>query len=152
LTQTLTLPYTRFRSHPSPAFPNRRSVDRPAIETSIGYQGRIFPSPFFSIIDSGADTCVFPAVVGSLIGIDVKSGVPETSVGVVGSGVTYYHWVTVYVWIQGREYHFDCYAGFLEGLNQMGFGLLGHHGFFDLFESVTLDSKRGMVELKVNGP
>lgn len=72
--------------------------------------------------------------------------------GVVGGGIVYYHPIKVYVGIQGNWYHFDCYAGFLEGLDQMGFGLLGRHGFFDLFESVSLDNKRTTVELKIDVP
>jgi len=55
LTKTITFPYTRFPARPSPAFPNRTFVDRPALATTIEYQGRLFPSRFFSIIDSGAD-------------------------------------------------------------------------------------------------
>lgn len=71
---------------------------------------------------------------------------------VAGGGATYYHQIKVHVQSQGQTWHFDCYAGFLDGLDQFGFGLLGHHGFLDLFESVTLDSKRGMVELKIDAP
>lgn len=54
--------------------------------------------------------------------------------------------------INGEVYEFSCYAGFEERINQLGMGLLGHHGFFSLCESVTLDSKRKMVELKINEP
>lgn len=72
--------------------------------------------------------------------------------GVAGGGVTYYHQIKVYMQIQGQTWHFDCYAGFLDGLDQFGFGLLGHHGFFNLFESVTLDNKKKVVELKVEIP
>jgi len=55
----------------------------------------------------------------------------------------------VHVRIQQRWVKFNCYAGFLDGLNQLGFGLLGHHGFFDLFEAVTLDSKRKLILLSL---
>lgn len=77
----------------------------------------MFPSRFFSIIDSGADSCVFPATIGAQMGINVNSGKPEGTVGVVGGGIVYYHPVKVYVDIQGNSYRFDCYAGFLDGLD-----------------------------------
>jgi hypothetical protein len=37
-------------------------------------------------------------------------------------------------------------------LDQFGFGLLGHQGFFSLFEAITLDSKNKIVELKFDEP
>lgn len=150
--RTITFPYIRFPAYPTDAFPVRTFIERPALQTTIEYQGKVFPNFFFSIIDSGADSCVFPSVIGRQIGIDIYSGRSEATVGVAGSGTTFYHSVTVHVSIQGQLYHFDCYAGFLDGLDQFGFGLLGHHGFFNLFESVTLDSKKKFVELKVEIP
>ena len=70
-------------------------------------QGKVFPNFFFSIIDSGADSCVFPSIIGRQIGIDIYSGRSEATVGVAGSGTTFYHSVTVHVSIQGQLYHFD---------------------------------------------
>lgn len=150
--QTISFPYVRFPAIPSPTFPNRTFVDRPALETMIEYNGVVFPRLFFSIIDSGADSCVFPSAFGKQIGIDIKSGPSESTTGVTGPGDAFYHSVKVYVRIQGNMYEFDCYAGFMDGLDQVGIGLLGHHGFFSLFESVTLDSKNRTVELKVDVP
>jgi len=150
--RSVSFPYIRFPALPSPAFPTRISVDRPALETRIEYQGTIFPLSFFSIIASGADSCVFPSLLGKQIGIDIKSGLSEGTMGVAGSGTTYYHSIRVYVSIQGSWYQFDCFAGFMDEMDQFGMGLLGHHGFFSLFESVTLDSRKKIVELKIDVP
>lgn len=87
--------------------------------------------------------------MGSLAGVNVQSGNADLVVGAVGSGVTYYHNVRIHIQIQGRWVPFVCYAGFLDGLNQFGAGLLGHNGFFDLFESIVFDTINGTVELKL---
>jgi hypothetical protein len=149
---SFSFPYIRFPAVPTPTFPARNFVDRPALETRIEYQGTIFPLSFFSIIDSGADSCVFPSLVGEQIGIDIKTGLSEGTMGVAGSGITYYHSIKVWISIQGNWYHFDCFAGFMDEMDQFGMGLLGHHGFFSLFDSVTLDSKKKIVELKIDIP
>ena len=49
--------------------------------------------------------------------------------------------------LQGKWYNFDCYAGFMTELDGLGMGLLGHHGFFQLFDYITLDSKNKVVTL-----
>lgn len=150
--KTITFPYTRFPAAPSAAFPNRTYIDRPALETTVQFGSKTFPRSFFAIIDSGADSCVFPAAIGRQIGIDIRSGSTESTMGATGAGQTYYHRVKVYIRIQGKLYSFDCYAGFMYELDQFGFGLLGRHGFFSLFESITLDSKNKRVELKFDEP
>lgn len=146
MSATITLRYTRFPALPSPAFPSRTHIDRPVLATRIEVGGIISP-PFYSIIDSGADSCVFPSVIGQQVGINIYSGRAELSIGAAGGGSAYYHPIQVHVRIDQQWAKFDCYAGFLDGLNQLGFGLLGHHGFFDLFESVALDSKRKLIVL-----
>ncbi len=150
--RSITFSYTRFPAIPSPIFPNRTYIERPAVQTTIEYQGQLFPQLFFSIIDSGADKCTFPSIFGTKIGINVHAGGQDLTVGTGGSEVIYYHPIKVYVQIQGNTYSFECFGGFLDSLDQLGYGLLGHRGFFDLFESVMLDSKRKIVELKVDDP
>lgn len=149
--RTITLPYVRFPALNSPAFPLRTFVDRPAIATKIECQGSLSVA-FYSIIDSGADSCTFPSVIGRQIGMNISSGMSETTMGAAGSGVTYYHSIKVHVEIKGKWVSFNCFGGFLDGLDQIGFGLLGHKGFFNLFESVSLDSKNGRIKLAVNVP
>ncbi len=149
--QSISFPYIRLPSIPSPAFPNRTFVDCPALITNIEYRGKVFPQNFYSIIDSGADHCAFPSTIGSHVGIDVPSGPSDRTTGVAGTDITYYHQVKIWFQINQDWYHFDCYAGFLRGLDQIGMGLLGRHGFFDLLESITLDNKR-TVELRLDIP
>jgi len=85
--RTIIIPYTRFPSAPSQAFPNRHYVDRPALETQIEFQGQKSPQ-FYSIIDSGADSSVFPSAFGRLVGINISTDKPDLTMGVGGSGTT----------------------------------------------------------------
>ena len=149
--QTLVEPYTRFPLQPTPAFPNATYVDRPALLTSIKYQGNSLSTNFYSLVDSGADNCYFPAQFAPLVGINLTSGKLAQVVG-IGSGNTYYHDITISVEVGGQVYSFDCYAGFMTELDAMGAGLLGHNGFFNLFKSITFDVVNGSVEFKVDMP
>ena len=148
---TLVEPYLRFPRTPSPAFPTLAYTERPALTTFIEYQGKSPQQTFFSIIDSGADNCIFPAKFGQLVGINITSGPTEGSRG-IGSGTTYYHNVRVWVMVGGKFYHFNCYAGFMVELDQTGVGFLGRRGFFNLFQSITFDPSNSLVEFKVNIP
>lgn len=144
----LQLPYTKFPAIPSPAFPTQTSVHRPALPLALGYGGAATQFRFLSIIDSGADHCVFPAIYGRQIGINIESGPTVFSNGVAGGSVAYFHNVKVAFAIQGTPYAFDCFAGFMPSMDQLGIGLLGHHGFFALFNRVTFNCAANVVELE----
>ena len=49
-----------------------RNVIRPIIPVTLKYKGKTIS--YEALIDSGADTCVFPAEIGELVGIDIKTG------------------------------------------------------------------------------
>ncbi len=65
----------------------------------------------------------------------------------IGDDVSYFHTVKVSVVVGQRRYFFDCYAGFMYALDRIGIGLLGRHGFFELFESVTFQHDAKVVQL-----
>ena len=153
MSQTLTIRYTELPVPPSEAFPNVQKRDYPVLPVALSFQGKATPFTFFSIIDSGADNCIFPAIVGRSIGIPIEAGAKLLTTGVTGGGLTYFHQVQVVFELDGKRYHFDCYAGFMPSLDQVGVGLLGRHGFFDLFETVAFNNTARLVELTVRqGP
>ena len=90
---------------------------------------------------------MFPAQFGEKIGISIRQGKLQSATGITGSDLAYFHAVVVYVELNGKGYKFDCYAGFMYSLDPVGFGLLGRHGFFELFESVTFKHNTNAVEL-----
>jgi len=121
--------------------------DYPLVKVALFHQGKVPDFDFYAVIDSGADHCSFPAIFGDRVGIPITSGKKAVTVGATGSGDSYYHNVHVGVLVQGNPYGFDCYAAFMPGLNDMGIGLLGRCGFFDLFKTVAFHTADRVVEL-----
>jgi hypothetical protein len=120
------------------------------VKTVLECNSKRLPFAFLSVIDSGADYCTFPAAFGEVIGIDVTSGKWQHTQGIAGGDKTYFHMVKVWVEIGGQPYSFDCWAGFMYSLTSVG--LLGRHGFFGLFESVTFKHEAQVVELVPRQP
>jgi len=89
---------------------------------------------------------MFPAQFGEKVGIPIRGGKLQATAG-IGDDIAYFHSVKVYVEIEGKPYYFDCYAGFMYSLDRIGVGLLGRHGFFELFESVNFKHTAKVVEL-----
>ena len=149
------LPYTELAIPPSEAFPQGVKVDYPLIPVFLNYQGKGSSSWFLSIIDSGADNCVFPAIFGRQAGIPIEAGAKMPTIGATGAGWAYFHDVNISLDVRGSYYNFNCRAGFMPDLDLAGYGLLGRQGFFSLFEKVAFDSKARLVELtaaKINPP
>lgn len=121
-------------------------MSRPQVHTFLEYQGRKLEFVFPSVIDSGADYCMFPAQFGERIGVPIREGKAQATAG-IGDDIGYFHTVKVFVVVGERRYFFDCYAGFMYSLDRIGIGLLGRHGFFELFESVMFKHDAKVIEL-----
>lgn len=89
-------------------------------------------------LDSGADSCAFPISFAALLGLDVLK-LPMALTAGVGSSLnnTYYAWLDIDL---GRGIRFRSFAGFTDGLEKHGIGLLGQEGFFE-FYNVRLSHK-----------
>ena len=147
MSDVLLIPYTPLAIPSCDAFPKGELRDYPVVPAALYYQN--LAVDFYAVIDSGADHCMFPSIFGQRVGIQVQTGKRSITAGATGVGETYYHQVHVGVSIQGKPYGFDCYAGFTDGMNGIGIGLLGRCGFFDLFEKVAFNTSTRMVELTV---
>ena len=90
---------------------------------------------------------MFPAQFGEKIGMPIRQGKLQSATGITGSDLAYFHAVVVYVEINGKGYKFNCYGGVMYSLDPIGLGLLGRHGFFELFASVTSKHNAHVVEL-----
>jgi hypothetical protein len=79
--------------------------------------------------DSGADACLFPLSLALLLELDVLN-LPKAITGGVGSqtNVTYYDTITIDL---GSGIRFSAFVGFTQGMDPIGFGLLGQAGFFE---------------------
>ena len=121
----------------------------PRLSTVLEWNGIRTKFSFPSVVDSGADYCVFPASFGERLGIDVKNGKPAKMSGFGGGGQCFYHKVNVLVMIENKIWRFECFAGFSELMNDLGIGLLGRHGFFELFEEIIFDQRSKLFKLKL---
>ena len=133
--------YRKFPSDPSEAFPKRKSVTRPVIPIIIINGDKKIT--YLTLIDSGADLCIFHAEIGEQIGINVERGKKLTFNGITKEELTaYFH--DVKIGVGGYEY--ECYAGFSSDIGNMPYGILGQKGFFNLF-NVVFDYNKERVEI-----
>ena len=142
----IVIPYTVIPCHPTSAFPDQKIVSRPQVPTFLECGGKRLEIFFPSVIDSGADYCMFPAQFGEMIGIPIREGKEQATRG-IGHDTAYFHFVKVFAVVGKTRYYFNCYAGFMYSLDAIGMGLLGRHGFFELFEAVTFKQNLQIVEL-----
>jgi len=106
---------------------------------------------FPSVVDSGADYCIFPLEFGERLGIDFKNLQSSPASGFGGGGHCFYHKINVLVVVENLGLKFECFAGFSDQMDKLGIGLLGRHGFFELFEEVIFDQRNRVFKLKVPG-
>jgi hypothetical protein len=122
--------YIPFPLTPTEAHPNATVAYRPVaaatITASTGEQIRWLVLP-----DSGADGCMFPLSLARLLKLDVPKLAQEVTGG-VGSqnNITYYDTLSIDL---GNGIAFSVYAGFTEGMDAVGLGLIGQEGFFESF-------------------
>ncbi len=141
-----TVPYTEL----TPLPPARGIMYSPRLLTALEWKNVRNKFFFQSVVDSGADYCVFPASFGEKIGIDIKRGKPTPMSGFGGKGQCFYHRVKALVVISKQIWRFECFAGFSEQMNGLGIGLLGRHGFFELFSEVVFDQQNKIFKLRLS--
>ena len=116
--------YQKIRAKESEAFPGRKFILRPIIPVILEYKNK--KVGYKAIIDSGADYNIFHAVIGEILGLDVKSGKKENFGGISGDKLTaYFHLVNAE--IGGWKYKLSC--GFSYDIPPFGYGVVGQKGF-----------------------
>jgi hypothetical protein len=94
-------------------------------------------------LDSGADSCVFPALFATALGIDLLTLKRNVTGGVGSSGnVTYYTDLEISL---GSGIQFKSNVGFTAALDAQGMGLLGQTGFFEFYNVTFLQKQRKFV-------
>ena len=142
----ITVPYQKIQIPPRGDLP-AKTVYAPILKTALLHKNRE-PFYFDSIVDSGADFCVFPANLGELAGFNVLGGKNVITSGVGGKEMLYFHKVKLEVIIKDEPWTFECQAGFSTKMNARGVGFLGRDGFFDLFQEIAFSQKVKMFRLK----
>lgn len=124
-----------------------KTVIRPIIPITISHKNKSVR--YDALIDSGADFCILPAELGEYIEIEIKKGIKENFGGIQkqkdcdNRPVAYIHEIILEV----GGYKNRMMIGFSYDIAQLGCGILGQKGFFNLF-NVSFDYRRGEVELK----
>jgi len=149
VTQTFHLPYTKILTKPSEALPERVVILRPMLSVWLSHGDKKIHT--LALLDSGADDCLFPALLGREIGLNVEEGKKQFFSGVGSAGnVSYFHKVKIAFKLNEHPFEFECHAGFSTAMDLVKFGLLGRYGFFDLFKRVSFDSENLLVEITTN--
>jgi len=101
---------------------------RPAIKVLLWYNHQR-SAPLESILDTGADHCIFSAEIGESLGVPVAKGVPVPFTGFVrdANATGFLHRLSITVAAQT----FEAPIVFAYGLTAIG--ILGQVGFFDHF-------------------
>ncbi len=101
---------------------------RPIIPITLQYKNnkQVY---YEALVDSGADICVFPAQIGELMEIPVKTGESGPLSGITGKSETiYYHEISI--GIGGNMT--TTRAGFTYSKNA-SYGFLGQKGIFNMY-------------------
>jgi hypothetical protein len=125
-------PYYVVPAKPDAAFLTRKSIKRPILAVVLEKNGKSIAA--LAIVDSGADSCIFPASLASALGITI----PNQNVYVFSGTaeepqLAYFETVRATIWNRDNKdqpFQFDLYAGFCETLEHVGLGLLGQEGLF----------------------
>jgi len=123
-------PYLNYAIPPSEPFPNGQTALRPitvaVLTAPAGKRLRCLVC-----LDSGADSCIFPASFAAVLGLDLL-GMKRNFTAGIGSPAnpTAYEKIGIDL---GNGIRFSSYVGFTPGLNALGIGLLGQAGFFEQF-------------------
>ncbi len=117
-------------------------IIRPIIPITLRYKQNS-PISYEALVDSGADLCIFPAQIGKLLGIDIKSGTPGQLSGVIGkSGRIYYHDIVVEIGGNSTQVN----AGFSYS-KKIQCGFLGQKGIFNIY-IVQFQYRKEVVDLR----
>ena len=101
---------------------------RPVIPIEINYKH--ISVPYYVLVDSGADFCIFDAQIGEILEIDIEKGEEFYVAGITGKLEPYYvHPIT----IKEGGWNYEIKAGFMPNMGQFSYGVVGQKGFFDNF-------------------
>ena len=143
----ITVPYQKILI-PARGNSPAKIIHAPILKTSLFYKNKERVLFFDSVVDSGADFCVFPASAGKAAGLELEEGENVPTYGIGGKETLYFHKVTVEVIVNNQSWKFQCRAGFSTSLNPRGVGFLGRDGFFDLFQEIAFNQRAKMFRLK----
>ena len=146
--------YMLARVGASAAFPDGQTVLRPQLPVVVAVaSGRSVVC--IATLDTGADRCVFPLLFAGRLGLNPQTMPSGVTHGATGKGTVYYADVSVSIPFRSERtgqvttLQLQTRAGFTEGMDAQGIGLLGQIGFFDTYP-VTFDQPGNLFSLHVS--
>jgi hypothetical protein len=125
-----------------PYDPRKPLLARPFIPILLMGPKSRTPSPFYALLDSGADRVILPADLAEAIGVKPETGIGEAAVGIAGQRATvHYHLLNVEVVGEGRPLAVDV------GFSQIVVPLLGR-SFFRHYKAIVFRELAEEVELR----
>jgi hypothetical protein len=138
----------KFRYQKIPFFghdPRKPLIPRPLIPVYLHGKERSIRSPYYALLDSGADNVLFPADLTKEINIaDIAQGRRESIIGIAGQRAEAYFF-DLELQILGDTRRLLTVIGFSD---QIFIPILGR-SFFAHFKSITFSETKGEVELKI---
>ena len=116
------------------------NIFRPHFDLKLSYGSKISPT-ISALVDSGADRNLFPAYLGEIIGIKIKTNKAKIMVGGISNKITAYKH-NLYFYIGSTK--FSTSIDFSYETNAI---ILGRKGFFNLFSKVVFQEKKKIIEL-----
>lgn len=133
----------KYKKIPDLEHPSRKWVSRPYLHVTLFYGAN--KRRVLSLVDSGADYCLFHASVAAELGIDLKSGWLKDFGGIAAGQAVQAYMHTIRIEIQGFAERVEIEAGFADS-DAIG-GLLGGVGFLDNYK-VTLEKYKGRFQIE----
>jgi len=135
---------------PDDAFPDRVSIQRPVLVVVLENSPNVVGT--LAIVDSGADSCIFPASLDGPLGIAIPNRNRSVFSGTTDSPqIAYFENVRARIWDSTTKsfvFDFGLYAGFCDTLEHVGHGLLGQNGFFSRFV-VKFDGAENLFDIEL---
>lgn len=136
-------PYITSTIEPSAAFPYGQTIPRALIEVALQNADKRI-EPFYALIDSGSDYCLFPADFAPLLGLNLIVMPGVTGYGLGDDSDMRFAPLELEIGGLGK---WEVYAAFSTLWNGRGMGLIGHLGFFDRFR-VRFDWRRKVFDVE----
>jgi hypothetical protein len=133
----------KYRKIPDLEHPSRKWVSRPYLLVTLFHGTN--KRPVLSLVDSGADYCLFHSSVAEELGIDLKSGWIKDFGGIAAGQSVQAYMHTIQIEIQGFRERVEIEAGFADS-DAIG-GLLGGVGFLDNYK-ITLEKYKGRFQIE----
>jgi len=126
----------------------KQDIPKPIIDVFM--EGPLGPFYCKCLVDSGADSSIFPAkgIGEDLLCLNIRSGERKDMHGISGKPLEGYEH-EIDIGVGGRKYKLK--AVFAYGFDQ-GMGLLGRNGFFILFKRVCFEEGKKQIKITLFNP